>query len=131
MLRRLVQQAGKHRRPPRPAPRLSPPGAWRGVATTATTTTTTGASPATRTTPHAVVDFTDTQTAYASLSTSDLLRAYLVFKACAIKPLVAHADQLLTASYRVLGTTLTGMSQPHHTAAFSSSSSPHPSHLPS
>lgn len=54
-----------------------------------------------------IVDFSNTQVAYATLSTTDLIRAYLVFKACAIKPLVMHADQVLQTSYRILGKTLT------------------------
>jgi len=54
-----------------------------------------------------VVDFSNTQVAYATLSTTDLIRAYLVFKACGIKPLLTHADQVLQTSYRILGKSLT------------------------
>ena len=35
----------------------------------------------------AVVDFEDTATAYSALETSDLVRAYLVFKLCGFRPL--------------------------------------------
>jgi hypothetical protein len=49
------------------------------------------------------VDFTDTASAYSSLATADLLRAYLVFRACGLRPLVAHADSLLQTAYSVLG----------------------------
>ncbi len=65
----------------------------------ATTTTTNKTTPA--------VDFGDTAVAYRSLATSDLVRAYLVFRACGLRALVTHADSLLRAAYTVLGTSLT------------------------
>lgn len=41
------------------------------------------------------VDFSDTAAAYSSLKTLDLVRAYLVFRACGLRPLVTHADAVL------------------------------------
>lgn len=41
------------------------------------------------------VDFGDTAAAYSSLKTLDLVRAYLVFRACGLRPLVTHADAVL------------------------------------
>lgn len=71
------------------------------------TTTTTSQQPSLASSRSAsVVDFSNTEVAYATLSTMDLIRAYLVFKACAIKPLVTHADQILQFSYRILGKSL-------------------------
>lgn len=64
----------------------------------------TAAKPIAPTTP---IDFSDTAAAYSSLKTADLVRAYLVFRACGLRPLVTHADAVLRASYSVLGKTLT------------------------
>lgn len=53
------------------------------------------------------IDFGNTKVAYASVSTGELVRAYLVFKACSFRPLVTHADKLLQISYRLLGQAIT------------------------
>eukprot|EP00941_MAST-03F_sp_MAST-3F-sp1_P003403 g3403.t1 len=49
------------------------------------------------------LDFHDTKVAYQSKSTSDLLRALLVFRICTMTFLVRHSDQLLAYSKRFLG----------------------------
>lgn len=57
--------------------------------------------------PQAAVNFGDTSTAYSTLTTADLVRAYLVFRACGLRPLVAHADAVLRTTYKVLGKSVT------------------------
>ncbi|CAM9487469.1 unnamed protein product [Ascophyllum nodosum] len=52
-------------------------------------------------------DFDDTGSSFALFSTWELVRAYLVLRACAIKPLVDHSEVLLRMSYRTFGEKLT------------------------
>lgn len=79
--------------------------------TTAGSTPILRSTPATsaRSTPPPPIDFSDTAAAYSSLATADLVRAYLVFRACGLRPLVTHADEVLRFAYRLLGKTLTEM----------------------
>lgn len=52
-------------------------------------------------------DFTNARAAYASKTTTQLLRASLVYNMCNITPLVKHADPLLRLSRRVFGNFIT------------------------
>jgi proline dehydrogenase len=54
-----------------------------------------------------IIDFDDTKTSFESKSLSDLIRGYVVFKTCEFPFLVSHSQQLITTSYKYLGTTLT------------------------
>ena len=54
-----------------------------------------------------VPDFSDFKEAHAAKSNTELLRAYGVFTMCQIRPLVTHADTLISLSNKVLGQTLT------------------------
>lgn len=54
-----------------------------------------------------VPDFTDFQEAHQPKSNLELLRAYGVFTMCQIRPLVTHADSLLSLSKKVLGQSIT------------------------
>uniref|UniRef100_A0A7S2ST57 Proline dehydrogenase n=1 Tax=Rhizochromulina marina TaxID=1034831 RepID=A0A7S2ST57_9STRA len=49
------------------------------------------------------LDLSDTASVYARTSTGDLVRALVVLCACQIKPLVQHADWLLSMAQRVFG----------------------------
>lgn len=53
------------------------------------------------------VNFNDTRVAFSNVSSTRLLRALLVFKACSLKSFVANADRLLKTSYLILGKSLT------------------------
>ena len=57
--------------------------------------------------PPSPLRFDDARTAFKSKSTLELLRTIFVFRACGIKPLVAHADAALALSKRLLGETVT------------------------
>lgn len=57
--------------------------------------------------PPTKLTFDDPAIISAGKSIGDLLNAYLVLRACAFKPLVAHAQQLLSASNRLLGPAIT------------------------
>eukprot|EP00389_Voromonas_pontica_P000555 GDKH01000819.1.p1 GENE.GDKH01000819.1~~GDKH01000819.1.p1 ORF type:complete len:400 (-),score=53.28 GDKH01000819.1:25-1224(-) len=53
------------------------------------------------------LNFSDTAFAFRSMSTAELVRAYFVFKACLIPPLVKHSETCIRFSYRILGDSLT------------------------
>lgn len=53
------------------------------------------------------VNFNDTRIAFSKVTSTRLLRALLVFKACSLKSLVANADRLLKTSYLIFGKSLT------------------------
>mmetsp|Transcript_12829 Transcript_12829/g.19453 ORF Transcript_12829/g.19453 Transcript_12829/m.19453 type:complete len:566 (-) Transcript_12829:30-1727(-) len=59
------------------------------------------------TTKKSIPNFHDTKTAYASKSTPELLRSYLVFQACEHPFLVSNARQLLHISNHILGKGMT------------------------
>ncbi|CAN0086643.1 unnamed protein product [Pylaiella littoralis] len=54
-----------------------------------------------------MVNFDDTAVSYASFSNVELLRAYMVLRACAIRPLVENSETLLKIGYKVVGETIT------------------------
>lgn len=53
------------------------------------------------------IDFTNAQLAFSSKSTAELFRAWLVFRVCALGPVVRHCDSLYAGSVRFLGPSLT------------------------
>ncbi|CAB1102775.1 unnamed protein product [Ectocarpus sp. CCAP 1310/34] len=53
------------------------------------------------------VNFDDASASYASFTNMELLRAYVVLRACAITPLVERSDTLLKIGYGVLGESIT------------------------
>jgi proline dehydrogenase len=57
--------------------------------------------------PLSIPDFNNNRVAFETKSTASLLRAYIVFQLCRIKPLVNHADQLLHMTRRVFGDYIT------------------------
>lgn len=54
-----------------------------------------------------IPDFNSNRVAFETKSTASLLRAYLVFRLCRIRPLVNHADPLLGMTRRVFGDYIT------------------------
>jgi len=54
-----------------------------------------------------VIDFTDSEVAYAGLTTTDILRALMVFRVCSTRPIVQNADTVMKYAYKVLGRTIT------------------------
>ena len=54
-----------------------------------------------------ILNFNDPEAAYKSKSTFELLRSYVVFKVCLIRPLVVNAEKLLRISRKVLGDGIT------------------------
>lgn len=54
-----------------------------------------------------VPDFGNFEEAHQAKSNLELIRAYGVFTACQIRPIVKHADSLLTLSQKVLGSSIT------------------------
>ena len=54
-----------------------------------------------------VPDFSDFKEAHQPKSNLELWRAYGVFTMCQIRPLVTHADSLLSLSKKVLGSKIT------------------------
>ena len=54
-----------------------------------------------------VPDFGNFKEAHSAKSNLELIRAYGVFTACHIRPIVNHADSLLNFSQKVLGTNIT------------------------
>lgn len=57
--------------------------------------------------PPPKLNFNDYSTVFKTRSTTQLLRAYVVLKACSFPGLVKHADKLLATSRRLLGDTIT------------------------
>jgi proline dehydrogenase len=53
--------------------------------------------------PPQPLDLKDTRLAFAHASSGQLLRAWLVLSACRIRPLVSHAEGLISLSRRLLG----------------------------
>ena len=53
------------------------------------------------------LDFDDVTHSFKSKTDAELLRALLVFRVCTIRPIVRHADSLLSLSQSVLGRRLT------------------------
>jgi proline dehydrogenase len=53
------------------------------------------------------LDFNDYSAVFKTRSTTQLLRAYAVLKACSYPGLVKHADKLLATSRRLLGDSIT------------------------
>jgi len=57
--------------------------------------------------PQTALAFDDTKNAFASKSNFELLRSWLIFKVCAIGPVVRHCDTLYNISLKILGGKLT------------------------
>jgi proline dehydrogenase len=77
---------------------------------TVNTTTTTSMTPQNHHQPLNVpssLNFNSGKDAFSQRSFSDLLRSYLVFKACQVRPLVTYADTLLAWSRTILGSNIT------------------------
>ncbi|CAM9371488.1 unnamed protein product [Laminaria digitata] len=53
------------------------------------------------------LDFNDTAASYTSFTNVELIRAYFVLRACAIRPLVENSEALLKLGYGMIGETLT------------------------
>lgn len=53
------------------------------------------------------LDFDDVSLSFASKTTQELLRAYVVYRICTIRPIVSAADTLLSLSQKVLGRSIT------------------------
>ncbi|CAM9685874.1 unnamed protein product, partial [Scytosiphon promiscuus] len=53
------------------------------------------------------VNFDDAAASYSSFTNMELVRAYVVLRACAIRPLVENSETLLKLGYGVIGETLT------------------------
>lgn len=100
LLRGALRRQHGHRRP---LASISIPIRTRPLAAAASSTASPASLPAghqaNHNSPHqprsGPVDFSDTATAYSSLKTLDLVRGYLVFRACGLRPLVTHADAVL------------------------------------